>query len=434
MNAHPQHRKWRYRALMGLAVTSLLWGCGADSDVSGGEELQSEKQRITSPVTNPAEVDQQVEGNSAFAFDLLQQIRGEDKNLFYSPHSMSTALAMLQAGARGQTEQQITEVMHYLTDQSKLHPSFNHLDLELNSRGQGAVAADGNPFRLNVVNAIWGQKDYSFLPEYLDTLALNYGSGLRVLDFASAPESARQTINAWVEDQTEQRIKELIPEKVITNLTRLVLTNAIYFNAAWATEFKADNTRDDSFILKDGTAVQVPTMRGKVGSAFYSDAGLKAAAIPYDGNELSMVVMIPDQVDLDTFEASLTGAKVKQVIGGLQGQPVRITIPSFEFEADLGLKQILTNMGMVDAFTNLADLSGIDGTDKLLVQDVLHKAFVKVNEAGTEAAAATAVVVGEKTSVEPPSAELVVKQPFVFFIYDHATEAILFVGRVLDPR
>ncbi len=424
----------RLKTLLSLTLTTILVGCGAESTILGGEELKSEKQRILSPTTNPTEVSDQVAGNGVFAFDLFQQLRDKDENLFFSPHSMSIALAMLQAGARGNTETQIAEVMHYLTDQDKLHPTFNWLDLELNQRGVGNKAADGEAFRLKVVNAIWGQQDYGFLPEYLDRLALNYGAGLRLLDFINDPELSRQTINTWVEDQTEERIKELIPEGVISVDTRLVLSNAIYFNAAWATKFEESSTQDGAFTLKDGSSVNLPLMHGKVGSAFYSDANLKAAAIPYDGNELSMVVMVPDQVDLATFEAALTGAKIQQVIQGLQGQEVNVTLPRFEFEAPLGLKKVLFDMGMEDAFTNAADLSGINGRKDLLVQDVLHKAFIKVNEAGTEAAAATAVIVGEKSSIEPPPAELIVDQPFAFFIYDHATEAILFVGRVLDPR
>ncbi len=430
----------RLGVLSGAMILTLVLGCSAEPSVPGGDEIRSDKQRITAPVTSPTEVSAQVEGNSAFAFDLFQQVRSKDENLFFSPYSMSIALAMLQAGAKGETEQQIAAVMHYLADQTKLHPVFNWLDLELNSRGQGKLAADGKAFRLNVVNAIWGQQDFDFLPSFLDQLALNYGAGLRVLDFIADPEISRQTINAWVEQETEERIKDLLPEGVITKLTRLVLTNAIYFNAAWSTAFQEDSTSEGAFILEDGSSVNVPLMRGKVGSRFYSESGLRAAAIPYDGEELSMVIMIPDQVDLQTFEATLTGAKIQAVIQGLQHQEVNVTLPKFEFGATLGLKPLLIKMGMVDAFTPyVADLSGINGAknggdEDLYVSDVLHKSFVKVNEAGTEAAAATAVVLNVATAVMPDPEALVVDQPFVFFIYDHATEAILFVGRVLDPR
>jgi len=415
-----------------IAASSL--GCGASSEEPyGGDVVRSDKQRVSAPSVASADLTTQVSGNTAFAFDLYQQLRGKPGNLFYSPHSMSMALAMLYAGARGATEQQMAQAMHFDLQQDKLHPVFNKLDLELNSRGQGKTGADGKAFRLNVVNATWGQRGYSFLPGYLDTLALSYGAGLRLLDFAAQPEDSRKVINTWVEDQTEQRIKDLLPQGTIDSDTRLVLTNAIYFNAAWAEAFEEKNTKDGPFSLVDGTELTVPRMSGTMKGSYATGQDLQVAALPYDGHELSMLLIVPDQGKLDAVEQSLTGAVVEGLVQQLQPAEIILTLPKFEFEAEQDLVEPLKALGMVDAFGAQADLSGINGKRDLFVSAVLHKAFVKVNEAGTEAAAATAVVVGE-TSVQPnPPVTLLVDRPFLFVIRDHATGAILFIGRVVKP-
>ena len=226
-----------------LTITAIvtLVAC-VPAQPQSSEVLKSDKQRVTSPVVNQPDLAALVDGNNAFAFDLYQTLKDGD-NLFYSPYSISLALAMTYAGARGTTEQQMADTLHFTLPQERLHPAFNSLDLELSQRGEGAKGKDDKGFRLNIVNAIWGQKDYKFLTEFLDTLAENYGAGLRVLDFITAPEPSRITINDWVSDQTEDRIKDLIPQGAIDHLTRLVLTNAIYFNAAWQYPFQKNATK-----------------------------------------------------------------------------------------------------------------------------------------------------------------------------------------------
>jgi serpin B len=415
-----------------LAVLALLAvGCGDESSTGPGQLAKSDKERLSSPQVPPSDLQSQVSGSNAFAFDLYRQVRSKPGNQFYSPFSMSIALAMLYAGARGGTEQEMAAALHYVLPQDQLHPVFNLLDQEMAKRGQGKQGADGKPFRLSVINATWGQTGWEFLPAYLDTMALNYGAGLRLLDFRADPETCRRAINEWVEKQTETRIRDLLPEKSITEITRLVLTNAIYFNASWAKPFDEKNTAAGTFHLVGGGQVTVPLMHGSFAGSYGEGAGYKAVALPYDGGELSMLVIVPDAGTFDAFEQSLTGAVVEGVVSGLKASDVMLTLPKFEFTAPLGLKEHLQALGMKAAFDDRADLSGIDGRDDLFVQDVLHKAFVKVNEAGTEAAAATAVIVG-RTSI-PQLVELVVDRPFIFLIRDHATNTILFVGRVLNP-
>ncbi len=281
------------------------------------------------------------------------------------------------------------------------------------------------------MNAIWGQKDYSFLDEFLDTLAENYGAGLRVVDFINETEEARVTINEWVEKQTEGRIEDLIPKGAVDAATRLVLTNAIYFNAAWAYPFEPTDTQDGPFHLLDGGQVTVPFMfRAERYGCAYGD-GYVAVELPYDGDELSMVVIMPDIDNFETFEASLTAERVAGIIGDIEYTQVALTMPRFEFESEFKLNDMLIEMGMPVAFGPGADFSGMTGGRDLYISDVLHKAFVGVDEAGTEAAAATAVIMKQSVALE--EAEVIVDHPFLFLIRDIETEAILFVGRVMNP-
>ena len=426
------------RALVPTLSLALLLGaapgCGPEEeeDVFAGDEVRSDKQRVASPQVAAGDMTKQVAGDTAFALDVYQQVRGKPGNLFYSPHSISICLAMLHAGARGNTEAQMAKALQYVLPQATLHPFFNKLDLELASRGQGKKAADGKAFRLNIVNATWGQKGYSFLAPYLDTLALNYGAGLRVLDFAASPEGSRKVINDWVEKETEQRIKDLLPAGSIDSLTRLVLSNAIYFNAAWLKPFEEKDTKKEAFNLDGGGTITVPTMHGKLDQSSYAKgAGYEAVTLPYDGDELSMVVIVPDKGTLATFEKGLNATALKGILDKMKMAKVNLSLPKFKVEHELDLKKVLKALGMTDAFGMGADLSGINGKKDLFVTGAFHKAFVKVNEAGTEAAAATAVVSG--LGSVPEYVSLKVDRPFIFLIRDHATGAVLFVGRVADP-
>jgi serpin B len=399
---------------------------------AAAELLKSDKERITSPDVSASEQALLVEGNSAFAFELYRALQGEEDNLFYSPYSISVALAMTYAGARGETAQQMADTLQFLLEQERLHPAFNWLDAELAGRGEGAEGKDGEGFRLNIVNAIWGQKDYEFLPDFLDVLAENYGAGLRILDFMTETEKSRLTINDWVSDQTDGRIEDLIPQGAIGELTRLVLTNAIYFNAAWEYPFDEDMTADGLFYLLDGGQVTVPMMKQTESFGYTEGEGYQAVELPYDGDELSMVILLPEAGKFEAFEEGLQAQHVDAIINGLQDTHVALTMPRFEFDSGFSLKDTLAEMGMPIAFSSSADFSGMTGKPELFISDVVHKAFVAVDEAGTEAAAATAVIM-ELTTVPEPTVEVSIDRPFIFLIRDIETGTILFVGRVLNP-
>jgi serpin B len=418
-----------FLCLVSVLMVMVMVGLGACSQAAGGDVLQSEEPRDTAPQVSTADLNTLVEGNSAF--DLYQELKDAEGNLFYSPYSISLALAMTYAGARGETEAQMADALDFLLAQDKLHPAFNALSLELDSRGQGAQGKDGEGFRLNIVNAIWGQKDYEFLADFLDVLAVNYGAGLRVLDFMSAPEESRVTINDWVAEQTEDRIKDLIPPGLINSMTRLVLTNAIYFNAAWLNPFDEDITRDGTFYLLDGSQVTAPMMSQQEHLGYAEGDGYLAVELPYDGEELSMVILLPDSGQFEAFESSLSAEQVEAIIENLDYREVALTMPKFEFDSEFSLSQALSALGMPVAFTTGADFSGMTGNRDLYIADVVHKAFVSVDEAGTEAAAATAVVM-ELTAI-PDVVEVTIDRPFIFFIRDIETGSILFVGRTLNP-
>lgn len=380
----------------------------------------------------PDELQALAEGNSAFAWDLYHLLSREDGNLFYSPYSISLALAMTYAGARGDTERQMAGTLHFDLSQSQLHPAFQALAAELASRSEGRQEDEGDRFRLNVANSLWGQEGYPFLPAFLDLLDSYYGAGLRRLDFAAAAEAARQAINTWVEEQTEGRIKDLIQPGVIDSTTRLVLANAIYFNASWAYPFFEGATADGPFHLADGSEVTVPMMRLNEDLAYAAGDGYQAVELPYTGHQLSMVILLPDEGEMGTFEASLDAARVSEIVSGLARQQVMLTMPRFEFESEFSLGDTLAEMGMVDAFGGAADFSGMAGNRDLFISAVVHKAFVAVDEEGTEAAAATAVVVAELAMPAEP-VEMTVDRPFLFLIRDLDTGTLLFVGRVVDP-
>jgi len=421
------------------ALVILLIGLSActpaapdESIQATGMILQSEIQREQSPKVAPVDISSLTDGNSVFAFNLYQLLSEEESNLFYSPYSISAALAMTYAGARGDTEKQMADTLQFYLSQNQLHPAFNSLDQELASRGEGAQGKDGEGFRLNIVNAIWGQKDYAFLTSFLDTLAKNYGAGLRILDFINETEPSRIAINDWVSDETEGRIEDLIPQGAISQMTRLVLTNAIYFNAAWQYPFEEDATSPGVFYLLHGDEVTIPMMEQQESFSYTEGDNYQAVELPYDGQELSMVILLPDSGQFETFEEDIEYQQIKDIIENLERREVRLTMPKYEFASSFGLKKTLIDMGMPVAFSADADFSGMTGEKDLFISDVIHKAFVSVDEAGTEAAAATAVIM-ELTAMPETPVEVTLNRPFIFLIRDIETGAILFVGRVMNP-
>ena len=307
-------------------------GSGSAPDDTSQKIAQSQAQRDTSPDVSRTSFSQLTAGNTAF--DLYQALSVEGGNLFYSPYSISLALAMTYAGARGETERQMANTLHFILSQDRLHSAFNGLDLELAGRGEGAEGTDEEGFRLNIVNALWGQEGFEFLPEFLDLVAENYGAALKLLDFVNAAEDSRIVINDWVSEQTEGRIEDLIPEDVIDELTRLVLTNAIFFNAAWLYPFEESQTKDGAFHLLDGQEVTVPMMRRTARFGLTQGDGYQALELPYDGSELSMVILLPDTGRFEGFEGSLDADLVRTITEGLVPTRLALTMPKFEFESD----------------------------------------------------------------------------------------------------
>ena len=403
------------------------------------DELRSTKERAA-PAATAAELAELVDGNSAFAFDLYRSLGAEDGNLFYSPYSISLALAMTYAGARGETERQMADTVHFLLPQDRLHPAFNALDIELASRGEGSVGKEDEGFTLNMANAVWGQQDYEFLAPFLDVLAENYGAGVRPIDFEGSPEQSRIRINDWVADRTEDRIKDLIPKNAIKEITVLVLTNAIYFKAAWNYPFET-SMGVRPFHLLDGSEVDVPMMRQTERLGYVKGDGYQLLDLPYDGLEISMTILLPDAGTFRGFEDAVDAALVSGILEDIERENVELTMPKFEFESGFKLTDALKAMGMPNAFDKEAsEFQGMDGRSCLagdlpclVISEVVHKAFVSVDEEGTEAAAATSVITEKVVEERSDPIKVMVDRPFIFLIRDRATESILFLGRVENP-
>ncbi|MBX3209999.1 MAG: serpin family protein [Labilithrix sp.] len=431
--------------------------------------VRSAQQRHMSPELSETERATFERSQADFAVDVYHAVRKEpgraDEDIFLSPHSISTALAMTYAGARGETAAEMKKALHFALPDDRLHTAFNYLDLALASRGKNAEGKDGKPFRLVVTNSIWGQRGTRFEAPFLDTLAINYGAGLNIVDFIAETERSRITINGWVEEKTERRIRDILPEGVVDTDTRLVLVNAVYFNAAWASKFEPSATAPGPFTKADGTVVQVPMMNRQTSRRYARGVGYEAVEMPYDNGkrpppvkvspyesvsrfptggrendgaqadddtELAMVVVLPAAGAFASFEASLTGGKMLEILASLEKKLVDLSFPKLKLDVAVGLKAPLATLGMNQAFTPAADFSGMSTTERLSVSNVLHKTFLEVDESGTEAAAATAVIV--RNTSAPVAIEMKVDRPFIAAIVDRRTKTLLFLGRILEPK
>jgi serpin B len=394
--------------------------------------LKSDKARIENPQVPEANLTVLENGNRAFALALYQQLTSQNGNLFYSPYSISLALAMTYAGARGDTETQMAQALHFELAQADLHPAFNALSQALADSSKNTEDQQGEPLTLNIANALWGQQGFSFQSDFLDTLAQNYGAGMQEVDFSN-PEQARTKINDWVAEQTNQKIKDLIPDGVLNDITRLVLTNAIYFKANWQYPFEKTYTAKGDFTLLNGDKVQVDMMHESESLPYAKGSGYQALELPYAGETASMLVLLPDEGKFQEFERALSTRAINTIQANLEQNSVQLSLPKFKIEASFGLNQALSALGMTLAFDpNRADFSGMTGTPDLFISDVIQKAYVNVNEEGTEAAAATAVIM-KLTSLPANPVIMNVDRPFIFLILDKQTDTILFMGRVLDP-
>jgi serpin B len=399
---------------------------------SDDQILQVDLPRDPSPQVDEDQLAMLVSANNDFAFDLYRAITAdEDGNLVYSPFSISMAFSMVYPGARGNTEAQMRQVMGLLS-QDIHHEAFNYLDQILASYAEDAAQNEdaGEPFQLNIANSVWGQRDFPFREEYLEVLARHYGAGMRIVDFASEAEAARLAINAWIEEQTEDRIQDMVPPGMIDAMTRLVLVNAIYFKGAWMFPFDEDATQDGAFTLLDGSRIEVPLMeRASSRISYFEGDGYQGAFLPYNNSPIDMLVILPDNGQFETIEEMQQSDFLSELRDLAFERDVRLVMPKLDFETDLDLAKLLSSMGMTDAF-GPADFSGISEGGGLYISDALHKANITVDEEGTEAAAATVIAMRE-SMVE--SAELKLDRPFLFSLQDRETGTILFLGRVLDP-
>ncbi len=427
----------RYLLLVALIPTLAGIGCGASptstprSAASGpGDLRQSNLERDLSPAVANSELATLTGDNAAFALDLYQVLRPSGGNIVFSPHSISMALAMTYAGARASTEAEMAEALRFTLGQDRLHVANDALDLDLDARNSNTV-------NLSVVNQLFGQHDQSFVPAYLDLLAVDYGAGLRLMDFENEPEGARTEINDWVASETHERINDLLPPGSVTVDTKLVLANAVYMKAQWATKFEASDTVVAPFSTVDGGTRTVSMMQQHDSMAYAEGDTFQAVELPYDGDELAFLVLLP-RGPLTGFEDGLDADFIDEVVAALDEEDVELHLPKLELTtASISFKNALEALGMHDAFSiDDADFSGMAKTPPLHISDVFHKAFIKLDESGTEAAAGTAVgMVGGCAGCTESSDAIVVdvNKPFIFVLRDRLTGEILFVGRIVDP-
>ena len=368
-----------------------------------------------------------IRGNSDFGLNVYQQLKDKQENIFFSPYSISTALAMTYAGARGQTEIEMADVLRFSLKQEPLHFSFSNLQSHLNSiQKKGHV-------NLSIANSLWAQEGYKFLDSFFDLNKKYYGTGLNFVDFVRKTEDARKRINIWVENKTQQRIKDMIKPGTIGPDTTLVLCNAIYFKGDWLRQFDKEETTYADFYISPEKVVKASLMNQKSEFKFKAFDSFSAIELPYEGDDLSMMVFLPKKIGgLAELETNLTNANVMNWVSELSNsnkQEILISLPKFKTTCEFELQDILSEMGMPHAFMD-ADFSGMTGKRDLFISKVIHKAFVDVNEEGTEAAAATAVVM-ERGIRKPLTFRA--DHPFVFMIRDNETGSILFIGRIIDP-
>ncbi|MGH3367797.1 MAG: serpin family protein [Nocardioidaceae bacterium] len=428
----------------GVASGRLLTGCsGGDwSDrmrreggvVMGGDVALS---TVSRTAVGDAEVPLAVRAVQAFTADLYRTLAAGPGNLVCSPYSVAVALAMTRNGARGRTADEMDRVLH-APGPERFNAGMNALVQRLEDRAgtHRRLTGDESDLVLDSANSLWGQRDLRWEEPFLDVLARHYGAGMRLVDYIADPEHAAELINAWTSEATRERIPRLIPPGVLDHLTRLVLVNAIYFKAAWLEQFDKTATRRHPFTTSDGSRVEVDMMSEDLHrAAFASGEGWRAARLSYVGGELALAVVVPDaDRSLGDVEASLDGPGLDRLLTRFRPVPVlRVEMPRWTFRVQARLNDHLIALGMPTAFTDRADFTGMTTQEQLCISHVLHEAFIAVDEAGTEAAAATAVVVRVVSAQVEPPLTLIADRPFLFVLFDIETATPIFIGRVSDP-
>ncbi|MFZ6656783.1 serpin family protein [Undibacterium sp. TJN19] len=435
--------------LAGTVGVSVMTGCGGGSATTVGASVaadtgsqaqaisvaKSSQTRNLAPQVSDADMTAAVAGNTSFGLQMLPLLDPQgDSNLVFSPYSISQALAMTAAGAQGDTLTGIQKALAFQLDPNRLLPAFNKLDLALAGKTISAGSSNTKLPSLNIANALWAQQGYKLQTTYLDAIGSNFGAAVNLLDFILSPEAARTNINTWVENQTQQRIKNLLPAGSVSPSTRLVLTNAIWFKSEWAVQFISGRTVSQNFYDIRNQASSQAFMNQDLRVAYAQGKNYQALELPYVDNKLAMLLIKPDAGSFDTFRQSLSVASLAELTGSLKDQRISLSMPKFSFSSSPQMTENLKSLGMSAAFDPArADFSGMTGTRELSVSSVVHKAFINVDENGTEAAAATGVVVGITSISTDPLVKVVLDRPFLFFIRDRETGLILFMGKVMVP-
>jgi serpin B len=417
-----------YLILIAVALTLLIVACTAEKELAIAPDLQSEVRRDIDPDVSPTMVSELVAGNNRFAFDLFHAVAQGEDNLLFSPYSISTALAMTYAGARGETAEQMANVLHYTLSKAQLHPAFNALDQHL------CETDDEESIELVLANALWGQEELGFRQEFLDLMATHYGAGMHLVNFQSEAgrRAASERINQWASDATAERISDLVDPDLLTGLTQLVVTNAITFDGLWKYPFEA--TRKANFTLLDGTTVIVPMMQRRAITTYAAGENWQAVELSYRGERVHMLILLPAEGQFGEFVRELDAARVAEIEAVMTPTELALFLPRFTYVADLTLSDTLNNMGMPLAFSeSKADFSGmVEIPPAFYISLIQHQAYITVNEQGTEAGAATAieVEVGQENSLPEV---MRVDRPFIFLIRDTEQGTILFLGSMVNP-
>ena len=421
-----------------MAVVLVAGACGTTASGPSGPVTRSKLARVIQPDAPSADVGELVDSKTAFALDLYAKLRTQPGNLTFSPESISTVLTMVSTGARGRTLAQTRAVLHLTLPPDRLYQAANALDLLLTSDRTKSTDITGDPLTLRIANSMWAQRGYPFLSDYLDILARDFGAGMNLSDFQHDAEGERAKINGWVDTKTNGKIRNLIPTGMLNDLTRMVLVNAVYFKASWLRPFDPTSTKPAPFHPSPGGDVNVAMMHASGKLAYASGDGWQAVDLPYIG-DASMTFLVPDRATLPAFEQSLDPARLALIVRSLTEHPVDLTLPKFAVAQQTPLRDVLTAMGMNDAFEwpsngQGADFTGMTGARVLYLSAVQHEATVTLDERGTEAAAATAGVFERVGGLATSPVTLSIDRPFIFLIRDTKTGAILFMGRIMNPK
>lgn len=426
-----------------LTLVSACGGAGTAAtattpDASKPQAVSTAKStlaRNVAPQASDADLAAVVAGNTEFALKILPLLDAQgDSNLVYSPYSLTLALEMAAAGAKGDTLSGMEKALAFQLQQSRLQPALNRLDLLLAEKTSTAAKPNAQLPNLNIANALWAQQGYSLQSSYLDALSVNFGAAVNLQDFVGAAEPSRLTINNWVADQTQQKIKDLIPAGGISPQTRVVLTNAIWFKSDWAQPFTKEATRNQDFTDRKGNVKNLPFMNLTSNFPYVQGKGYQAVELPYIDNKLAMLAIVPDAGKFDSFVQGLGSTTISDITAGLKDNYIALSMPKFNFSASPAMNSSLSTLGMGAAFdASKADFSGISGNRELSISGVVHKAFINVDEKGTEAAAATGVLIGVTSINVTQPLKLTLDRPFLFMIRDRQTGLIIFMGKLMNP-